>query len=276
MKNLIIMAAGASSRMKKTLDEVTLSSKVKEVASLEHKTLIPIDGKDKSLLFYLCSNAKKAGYEYIYILTSPENNSFHKWIDVNNSCTEIEGLEFILPIQYVPQGRVKPLGTADGIQQVLDQFPVLLNQRFTVCNADNLYSVNVLKTLLLHRSSPHSIIAYDRSYLKFPEERITKFALMKLDDQGFLNDIVEKPPIETHDSFRNLANQLLVSMNIFSFTGAEIYSYLNDCIINPVRDEKELPEAVRSLIKTEQKKVFAYIAKEHLKDLTSAHDINNF
>jgi ADP-glucose pyrophosphorylase len=276
MKNLIIMAAGASSRMKKTLNEVTLSSKVKEVASLEHKTLIPIDGKDNSLLFYLCCNAKNAGYKNIYILTSPENNSFHKWIEINKSSPKIKGLKFFLPIQYVPQGRQKPIGTADGIQQALDQFPELLNSKFTVCNADNLYSTSVLKLLLLHDTSLHSIIAYDRSYLKFSEERITKFALIKLDDQDFLKDIVEKPPVEKHNSFRNSSNQLLVSMNIFSFRGAEIYPYLKDCIMNPERDEKELPEAVRSLIKSEVKTVFAYIVKEHLKDLTSAHDINTF
>jgi ADP-glucose pyrophosphorylase len=276
MKNIIIMAAGASSRMKKTLDEVDLSTKVKEVASLEHKTLIPLDGKGKSLLFYLCSNVKQAGYENVYILTSLENKAFHQWIDFNKSDPEIKGLKFFLSIQNIPQGRQKPMGTADGIQQALDQFPELLKQRFTVCNADNLYSINVLKSLLHHDTSPHSIIAYDRSYLKFPEERITKFALIKLDDKNFLKEIVEKPPIETHNSYRNSSNQLLVSMNIFSFSGLEIYPYLKDCIMNHERNEKELPEALRTLIKHEEKSVLAYIAKEHLKDLTSAHDIEKF
>ena len=89
MKNIIIMAAGASSRMKKTLDEVELSNEIKEVASLEHKTLIPLDGKDKSLLFYLCSNIKKAGYENIYLLTSLENNAFYQWIENNLSLIHI-------------------------------------------------------------------------------------------------------------------------------------------------------------------------------------------
>lgn len=270
------MAAGASSRMKKTLDEVDLSVKVKEVASLEHKTLIPLDGKNKSLLFYLCSNVKEAGYQNVYILTSTENRAFHQWIESNNSHPKIKGLKFFLPTQNIPEGREKPSGTADGIQQALDQFPELLKERFTVCNADNLYSANVLKSLLNHNNSPHSIIAYDRSYLKFPEERITKFALIKLDDKGFLKEIVEKPPVEIHDSFRNSSNQLLVSMNIFNFSGLEIYPYLKDCIMNPERNEKELPEAVRALIKNKEKAVFAYVAKEHLKDLTSAHDIEQF
>jgi ADP-glucose pyrophosphorylase len=276
MKNIIIMAAGASSRMKKTLDEVELSNEIKEVASLEHKTLIPLDGKDKSLLFYLCSNIKKAGYENIYLLTSLENNAFYQWIENNKSHPEIEGLKFFLPIQFIPEGREKPIGTADGIQQALDQFPNLLNERFTVCNADNLYSIKVLKLLLNHETSFHSIIAYDRLYLKFPEDRITKFALIKLDEEGFLKEIVEKPPIETHEYFRSSSDQLLVSMNIFSFSGSEIYPYLKNCIMNLDRNEKELPEAVRSLIKNKKRSVFTYIVKEHLKDLTSAHDINDF
>ena len=46
--------------------------------------------------------------------------------------------------------------------------------------------------------------------------------------------------------------------------------------MDPERNEKELPQAVRSLIKNENKIVFTYIAKEHLKDLTSAHDIKKF
>tara|TARA_B100000768_G_C11251533_1_gene364301 strand:+ start:259 stop:1098 length:840 start_codon:yes stop_codon:yes gene_type:complete len=276
MKNIIIMAAGASSRMKKTLNEVNLSSKVLELASIEHKTLIPLNDKNKSLLFYLCSNIKKAGYENIYILTSSENKAFHQWIKSNKYKPEIKGLNFLLPVQYVPDGRVKPIGTADGIQQVLDQFPELLKQRFTVCNADNLYSVNVLKKLLDHKRPPNAIVAYDRLYLKFPEERISKFALMSLDEENFLKDIIEKPPIKSHDSYRNDKGQLLVSMNIFSFTGKDIYPFLEKCTINKDRDEKELPEAVRSLVKSRKKNMLCYLVKEHLKDLTSAHDIDIF
>ena len=276
MKNIVIMAAGASTRMKKTLNEVQLAPQIKELAKHEHKTLIPLSGTNKSLLFYLCANAKQAGYENIYILTAPENKTFKQWIKTHKLDSKLVGVNFFLPIQKIPKGRLKPIGTADGIQQTLDQFPELLKERFTVCNADNLYSVGVLERLLSHETSSHSIMSYDRSFLKFSEERITKFALIKTDDHGYLQEIIEKPPIETHDSFRNSSGQLLVSMNIFSFIGAQIYPYLKNCTIHPERNEKELPEAVRALIKNEKKSVFTYLVKEHLRDLTSAHDINKF
>jgi len=276
MKNLIIMAAGASSRMKKSLDQVDLSSSVKEVAYSQHKSLIPVDKSGKNLLYYICLNAKKAGYSCIYLLTSAQNKSFHDWIEKHDSNSELNGIKFFIAIQKIPSNRIKPLGTADGIQQVLDQYPTLLGERFTVCNGDNLYSVNVLRTLLNHNTSSHAIVAYDRSFLQFPEERITKFALMILDQNNYLKDIVEKPPIETHDSFRNSKNELFVSMNIFNFNGSKIYKFLEECPLNPERDEKELPEAVRMILKKEKNSVLTYIVKEHLKDLTYAQDIRDF
>ena len=276
MKNLIIMAAGASSRMKKSLDQVNLSSDVLQVAISQHKSLIPIDKSGNSLLFYLCANAKQAGYDSIYLLTSPNNKPFNNWIEKYNSKSELKGVKFFVAVQKIPDNRIKPLGTADGIQQVLDQFPKLLTERFTVCNGDNLYSIDALRTLLNHQNQSHAIIAYDRSFLKFPEERITKFALMVLDQNDYLIDIVEKPPIETHDSFRNEKNELFVSMNIFNFNGSTIYKFLENCPIHPERDEKELPEAVRMILKQEQKSVFTYVVKEHLKDLTYAQDISDF
>ena len=270
------MAAGASSRMKKSLNQVKLSPDVLNVAISHHKSLIPIDKSGNSLLFYLCANAKQAGYDSIYLLTSPNNKPFNDWIEKYNSKSELKGLKFFVAVQKIPVNRIKPLGTADGIQQVLDQFPKLLTQRFTVCNGDNLYSIDTLRTLLNHENSSHAIIAYDRSFLKFPEERITKFALMVLDKNDYLRDIVEKPPIETHDSFRNEKNELFVSMNIFNFNGSTIYKFLENCPLNPERDEKELPEAVRMILKQEQKSVFTYVVREHLKDLTYAQDIGDF
>ena len=65
-------------------------------------------------------------------------------------------------------------------------------------------------------------------------------------------------------------------MNIFNFNGSTIYNILENCPINSERDEKELPEAVRMILKQEEKSVFTYIVREHLKDLTYAQDINSF
>ena len=61
MNSLLIMAGGASSRMKKSLENSSLSSDQKEVAQRVHKSLIPLGKTQKPLLFHLISNAVAAG-----------------------------------------------------------------------------------------------------------------------------------------------------------------------------------------------------------------------
>ena len=50
-------------------------------------------------------------------------------------------------IQFLKDGHEKPLGTADAIEQTLNQYPELLQTTFIVCNGDNLYSTGAFKQL---------------------------------------------------------------------------------------------------------------------------------
>ena len=65
-------------------------------------------------------------------------------------------------------------------------------------------------------------------------------------------------------------------MNIFSFTGIGIYSYLKNCKLHPIRLEKELPEAVRNLIRNEPQAILCIPSREHVPDLTTAGDLKDF
>ena len=130
MNSLLIMAGGASSRMKRSLEEISITADLKKQALQVHKSLIPLGAAQKPLLFYLIKNAVAAGHRNIYLITSPENQAFKSQLEdwnTNNIFTEIQ---FRFAIQQVPQGRVKPLGTADAIQQTLDQHPELKTSTF--------------------------------------------------------------------------------------------------------------------------------------------------
>jgi NDP-sugar pyrophosphorylase family protein len=70
-------------------------------------------------------------------------------------------------LQHIPHSREKPLGTADAVQQALEQYPELANTTFTVCNGDNLYSTSVFKLLRASREEPHALISYARSGMNF-------------------------------------------------------------------------------------------------------------
>ena len=88
-----------------------------------------------------------------------------------------------------------------------------------------------------------------------------------------LINIIEKPPIEEIDNFRDKLDKIRVSMNIFKFFGPTIYPYIKNCPLHPERKEKEIPEAVRNYIKEFPNSFDAIPFFEHIPDLTSAKDI---
>ncbi len=270
--SLVIMAGGASSRMKRSLETAKLDSSVKNAALKLHKSLIPLGKSGKPLLYYLFKNAAKSGYSNIYLITAKENGGFEQFL----AESEIPQLNVRFAVQYVPKGREKPLGTADALLQCLDQHPRLQESSFTVCNGDNLYSAGALYLLRKKRSVPHATIGYSGSGLGFTKERLTKYAVMAISHEGYLRQIIEKPDLKEMDKYLDTFNELRISMNIFSFSGTEIYPFLVNCPIHPKRDEKELPEAVRNVVAEHSMSVLCYLRSERLPDLTDAHDLRDF
>ncbi|WP_431163408.1 sugar phosphate nucleotidyltransferase [Flagellimonas beolgyonensis] len=270
-KSLIIMVGGASSRMKRSLE--TISDHRGVMDNIPHKSLIPVGKHGRPFLYYLVKNAVEAGYEKLYLITSPGNQVFQELVNDNRLPT---GMKVYLAVQQVPDDREKPLGTADALQQCLDQYPELKQTTFTVCNGDNLYSVGALKDLRMERKVPNSLISYGSSGFEYSDERISKFAIMDISSEGYLKKIVEKPPMEDIPGYKDETGELRVSMNIFSFYGEDIYPYLKNCPLDPIRDEKELPKAVGNMVMERPKSVLCIPRSEHIPDLTDAHDIQLF
>lgn len=269
--SLVIMVGGASSRMKRSLSSDRENKGVMD--HIPHKSLIPVGKNGKPFLFYLVRNAMEAGYKNLYLITSPGNEAFKDLVD-NGGLPS--GLQVFMAIQQVPGDREKPLGTADALQQCLDQYPVLKKSTFTVCNGDNLYSVGALKDLRNERKAANALISYASSGFEFTDERISKFAVMDISEDGFLKKIVEKPVMQDMPNYIDETGELRVSMNIFSFYGKDIYLYLQNCPIDPVRDEKELPKAVGNLAADDPQSVLCIPRLEHIPDLTDANDIQLF
>ena len=234
-------------------------------------------GKEqKPLIFHLISNAVAAGYSDIYLITSPENHAFQEYIGKGKSNNTYAGAQVHFVIQDTPEDRVKPLGTADAVEQALNQYPELQNQTFTICNGDNLYSCDAFKKLRKERKTPNALISYARSALNYSDERLVSFAVMDIDSQGYLKALVEKPNPETIEKYRDHTGEIRVSMNIFSFFGKQLYPYLKNCPIHPERNEKELPEAIRLLNEKEPNQIECFGVNENILDLTSADDIASF
>ena len=270
---LVILAGGASSRLKKSLNDINLDKNITDIAKSSHKTLIPLGDDKRPLLYFILQNALSAKVRDVFIITSPENSAFKDFIESEVFKSNFSDININFAIQYKPDDREKPLGTSDALMQAMDQHEALKRNSFVIINGDNLYSVNSLNSLYELGEKQHALISYDRDGLNFPHERLTKFALINVNENNQLINIIEKPPIEEIDNFRDKLDKIRVSMNIFKFFGPTIYPYIKNCPLHPERKEKEIPEAVRNYIKEFPNSFDAIPFFEHIPDLTSAKDI---
>jgi NDP-sugar pyrophosphorylase family protein len=270
--NLIILAGGASSRMKKQVTVANLSEEEIAQANERSKGLIGVGPNGRPLLDFLLLNAKKAGYKNIYIIIGEQGDLFKEFYGSKNSNNDFNGLTISFATQYIPEGRIKPFGTADALFQATEQYPELNSQEYTVCNSDNLYSTEALYALR-KTSSPNAFISYNRDALEFPLERISRFAIAKLSENNQLLDILEKPTADVLESYKDTEGKLRVSMNAFKFNGALLYPYLKNCPVHPERDEKELPTVLLNALKEHPDTTLGIPFSEHVPDLTAKEDI---
>lgn len=272
---LLILAGGASSRMKKSIAVDGLTASEIQAANTQSKALIGYGQNNRPILDALLMNAEKAGYLDVYLIVGKDHQAFTAFFGNERTNNPFNGLHISYVIQHIPNGRVKPFGTADAVAQALEQYPELQSQTFTVCNCDNLYSIAALEAL---KKTPilNGFIAYDRDGLDFPADRIARFALVQLDARNNVTDIKEKPTEDRFDSYRDAAGKLRVSMNIFKFHGTDMFPYLMACPPHPDRDEKELPTAILNFCKDHPGEFKGLLFNEHVPDLTSKEDIQTF
>lgn len=267
--SLIILAGGASSRMKNSIS-TDITDEMTHQANSRSKALILLN--DRPMLDYVLYNAKQAGFKDVYIVVGKGGELFKEYYGEKDAENDFNELSISYAIQSIPRDRVKPLGTADAVYQTLEQYPELQSKQFVVCNCDNLYSTKAFK-LLREDSNSNALINYDRDVLKYPQERIERFALTKTNENNYLEDIIEKPSKNDVENFRDKEGKLRVSMNIFKFDGTLFYPFLKSCPLHPIRLEKEIPTALLLMAKQHPLSVAGIPLAEHVPDLTSKDDI---
>lgn len=272
MAKLLIMAGGMSSRMKKAEGTETLDSTLVEQANTLPKGMIGVGKDGRPFMDYLIYNAHRAGYTEVLILKNPKDHVTKPYYDQLVAENKAWGITFKYATQQIAPDREKPAGTADAIQQALEQTPEWKGERFTVCNSDNLYSVKVL-TLLRENPVQNAVVSYESIALGVAPERVKAFAVIKADEEGYLVEIIEKPNDEQIESARDKNGKIGVNMNVFHFNYDDILEYVSKEPFNPVRNERELPSAVMKMASENQKKVITVPVEENVPDLTSKGDI---
>lgn len=271
--NIVILAGGISSRMKKTAPpDEKIDPRLLNVITTRSKSMLGVGENSRPFLDYLLRNIQCAHYRDVVIVVGERDPGIRDYYENEGKKNQFGRINLSYAVQKIPPGSVKPLGTADALLAALNAKPEWRGKSFTVCNSDNLYSVEALN-LIMQDGHENAMIDYDRSVLRFAGERIEAFSVIRRNAAGYLTDIIEKPsPLEVENS-KDEEGRIGVSMNIFRFSYDKILPFLVAVPLHPVRLEKELPSAVKMMIGENPGSVFAIRRAEHVIDLTSPSDI---
>ncbi|AFK04497.1 nucleotidyl transferase [Emticicia oligotrophica DSM 17448] len=268
---LLILAGGMSSRMKKNLEGNTnLDSKLIEQANTLPKSMIGLGKDGRPFLDYVLYNASVAGVKEVVLLLNPKDTVSQPYYEKLMADEKSWGLKIGFARQFIPEGREKPLGTTDAIEQTLNQFPAWKESRFIVCNGDNLYPVKAFE-LLLDEAYPNAMLDWDTE--GYTVDRVRNCAIIKKDSEGYLIDLLEKPNDEEWEEIVATMPRIGISWNIFAFTSTALIPFLEKTPLHPVRNEKEIPVTVRMWANENPRGIYTIQIADVLPDLTSKHDI---
>lgn len=266
------MAGGAASRMKRKAENLSVDKHLIEQADTVTKGMISVGKTGKSLIDYQLFNAHLAGFHEILLLLHPEDSFTQEYYMEQMENNETWGIDIQFTRQYILPGREKPAGTADAVMQALQQHKSWQTGKVIILNSDNLYSSKALD-LLWNAPSDNALIGYDRNSMEFPEERISAFAVIRSNKQGYLQEIIEKPSEEIITQIFNEFGRVGVSMNAFVVLAEQVLPYLLKTPFHPTRNEKDLPTALSLMAGEIPNSIYVIPLAENVPDLTSKHDL---
>jgi glucose-1-phosphate thymidylyltransferase len=235
-------------------DQAGLSREQAAVADTGLKAMIAID---QPFLDYVLSALADAGFSEACLVIGPEHGVVRTHYEQNPPTR--------MRVRFAIQAR--PLGTADA---VLAAAEFIADDAFVVLNSDNYYPPDVLRLLRAQREP--ALPAFERESLvrdgNIPAERITRYALLDIDEDGYLRRIVEKPDAE---AVRSFGPEAAVSMNVWLLTPAILEACRR---VGPsARGELELPNAIQWGIDNLGLRIRAVPTRAAVLDLSHRGDI---
>lgn len=239
------------------------------------KQIDPIDEQGHIIVDFSIFDAKRAGFEKVVFIIKRQDeedfraaigNRMEKIIDVAYAYQELENL----PQGYqVPEGRVKPWGTAHAILSAAD----VIDGPFAVINADDYYGVEAFQKIYDYLSAHEDGEVYSYAMVGYRlENTVTENGhvargVCTVDSNGFLSGIQERTRIEQREhkimfseddgaSWEELAADTVVSMNMWGFTHSILSEMKNRFSAfldkglknNPLKCEYFLPSVVGELL----------------------------
>lgn len=277
---LIIMAAGMGSRFGGS------------------KQTTPVDDAGHIIIDFSIYDAVRAGFGRVICVIKPEMEAGFRAAIGDRIAEKVE-LRYAfqsadrLPEGFaVPEGRVKPWGTAHAVLCALDQ----VEGPFAVINADDFYGYGAFKAAADFLTAPgdeneHAMVGY-RVENTLTENGSVSRGVCATDGEGYLVSIVERTKIEPREggaayteddgaTWTFIPAGTPVSMNLWAFRPGIVPAFeqgfedflKNTVPGNPVKAEYYLPYVPKAMIAAGKARVKVLATDERWYGMTYREDI---
>ncbi len=246
------------------------------------KQLDPITDHGEFIIDFSVFDAIRNQFDKVVFVIKEENlalfretigSRFEKEIHVEYAFQKLDDL----PEGFsVPEGRVKPWGTAQALLAARD----LVKEPFAVINADDFYGESAYRLLSEHLGkttegsrSEYCMVGYVLENTLTENGTVSR-GICDVDEKGYLRDVTERTAIrrsgdvavyEENGRENELPLNSVASMNCWGFT-PDIFEGVMECFKlflsnlgdNPLKCEYYLPFAVRELMEAKKCTVKVY------------------
>jgi len=260
------------------------------------KQLEPVGPCGEKVMDYSLYDAKRAGVErVVFVIRREFESDFHqqvgskyaKWMDVDYAFQEID----LLPNGFfVPEGRVKPWGTAHAVLAAKDA----IKNPFIAINADDFYGYKAFSVLANWLSQPVQSLPVQCAMVAFQMANTLSVngtvarGVCEVNNDGLLSAVEEHTALEPYEdgvrdvkpdgSVINFTGNEPVSMNFWGFR-PNLFKYLEKLFIDFLRERGQelksefyIPFAIDEFIRAGLATVKVLSTPEHWFGITYRED----
>jgi dTDP-glucose pyrophosphorylase len=250
----VILARGLGTRMRRADQAAALDQRQTAAADAGLKAMIPVG---RPFLDYGLSALADAGYRRVCLVVGPEHDAMR---DYYGRQVHPQRLAIEFAVQAEPRGTADAVAAAEAFAD---------GDAVVVVNSDNYYPVEALGALRIAAGCAVALFDWQSMLAgNVPPDRLRRFAVAELDEQGMLRRILEKPDEAT---WAALSRPVWLSMNCWRF-GPSIFPACR-AIAPSARGELEIPDAVRYAVEVLGETFRGVTVRAPVLDLTSRSDI---
>lgn len=263
------------------------------------KQIDPVDEQGHIIMDFSIFDAKRAGFEKVVFIIKKENEKDFREVIGKRMAKHMEVAYVFqdlhnLPEGFsVPEGRVKPWGTAHAVLSAIDE----IDGPFAVINADDYYGRHAFQTIYDYLSTHedddkyrYTMVGYELQNTVTDNGHVAR-GICQVSADGKLEGIQERTRIEKREgkiafteddgeTWTYVPGETLVSMNMWGFTRSileEIQkgfpAFLEKGLAeNPMKCEYFLPTVVDNLEKAGRAEVSVLFSKDKWFGVTYKED----